>query len=100
MVIYQTPILCFRELAKKFVVVVGGGWVCKPILVFSLGFDQAEQFVFSVFFVRDCYIETDEFMCISGTFIWNSGGVQYLHRVSWIYFENKILPDEILSHFK
>ena len=30
-------------LGEKFV--VGGGWVvCKPILVFSLGFGQAEQF--------------------------------------------------------
>ena len=29
------------ELVKRFV--VGGGWVCKPILVFSLNFDQAEQ---------------------------------------------------------
>ena len=39
--------LCCLELVKKFVVVVGGGggwwWVCKPILVLSLGFDQAEQ---------------------------------------------------------
>jgi hypothetical protein len=27
---------------------VGGGWVvCKPILVFSLGFDQTEQFQIS-----------------------------------------------------
>ena len=37
------------ELVKKFVVGGGwvsgggGGWVCKPILVFSLGFGQAEQ---------------------------------------------------------
>jgi hypothetical protein len=31
---------------QKFIVVVGGWWwwVCKPILVFSLGFDQAEQY--------------------------------------------------------
>jgi hypothetical protein len=38
------------ELVKKFLVVGGGGlwWVlvvvCKPILVFSLGFYQAEQY--------------------------------------------------------
>lgn len=32
--------LCWLELVKKFLVVVV---VCKPILVFSLGFDQAEQ---------------------------------------------------------
>ena len=32
--------LCWLELVKKFLVVVV---VCKPILVFSLGFDQDEQ---------------------------------------------------------
>ena len=34
--------LCGLEVVNKFMVVVGV--VCKPILVFSFGFDQAEQF--------------------------------------------------------
>ena len=38
--------LCCLELVKKFVVVGGGGgWVCKPILVFSFALDQAEKMV-------------------------------------------------------
>ena len=33
---------CLEEVAKKSMVVVSGGWL-RPILVFSLGLDQAEQ---------------------------------------------------------
>ena len=35
-------------LGEKIVVVGGGGWVCKPILVFSLSFDLAEQLFHSI----------------------------------------------------
>ena len=37
--------LACLEVAEKFVVGGGGGWVvCKPILVFSLSLSQAEQY--------------------------------------------------------